>query len=144
MIKNSLEIKSKDKSYQVTMLNTIDELIEEINSFSNVILIVDDFIFKNYKYLFENLNKNLTVVSIEASEESKNLQSLEFVLNAFQSNYVNKSTTIIGIGGGILQDIVFFASHVYYRGLDVYFIPTTLLAMCDSCIGSKCGLNLNE
>ena len=49
MIKNSLEIKSKDKSYQVTMLNTIDELIEEINSFSNVILIVDDFIFKNYK-----------------------------------------------------------------------------------------------
>lgn len=107
MIKNSLEIKSKDKSYQVTMLNTIDELIEEINSFSNVILIVDDFIFKNYKYLFENLNKNLTVVSIEASEESKNLQSLEFVLNAFQSNYVNKSTTIIGIGGGILQDIVF-------------------------------------
>ena len=47
MIKNSLEIKSKDKSYQVTMLNTIDELIEEINSFSNVILIVDDFIFKN-------------------------------------------------------------------------------------------------
>ena len=37
MIKNSLEIKSKDKSYQVTMLNTIDELIEEINSFSNVI-----------------------------------------------------------------------------------------------------------
>ena len=48
MIKNSLEIKSKDKSYQVTMLNTIDELIEEINSFSNVILIVDDFIFKNY------------------------------------------------------------------------------------------------
>lgn len=143
MIKNSLEIKSKDKNYQVIILSKIEELIEEINSFSNAILIVDEFIFKNYKYLFENLNKNLAVVSIKATEESKNLQSLEFILNTFQSNYVNKSTTIVGIGGGILQDIVFFASHVYYRGLDVYFIPTTLLAMCDSCIGSKCGLNFN-
>ena len=79
MIKNSLEIKSKDKSYQVTMLNTIDELIEEINSFSNVILIVDDFIFKNYKYLFENLNKNCTVVSRQADEDPNNLHECGLV-----------------------------------------------------------------
>lgn len=116
MIKNSLEIKSKDKNYQVIILSKIEELIEEINSFSNAILIVDEFIFKNYKYLFENLNKNLAVVSIEATEESKNLQSLEFILNTFQSNYVNKSTTIVGIGGGILQDIVFL-HHMFIIGV---------------------------
>lgn len=142
-MENSLEIKAKDHNYQVIILREIKALIKEINVFSEAILIVDEYIYKNYKFIFENIKKKLNILAIESKEKSKNLSSLEVILKYFQCNNVTKSTRIIGIGGGIIQDITFFVSHIYYRGLEVYFIPTTLLAMCDSCIGSKCGLNFN-
>ncbi len=48
------------------------------------------------------------------------------------------------MGGGITQDITTFASNIYLRNVDWYFFPTTLLAMSDSCIGGKCGINMGE
>ena len=48
---------------------------------------------------------------------------------------------MIVIGGGITQDIGSFVGACYKRGFDWTYIPTTLLAQCDSCIGSKSGLN---
>lgn len=49
--------------------------------------------------------------------------------------------TLISIGGGIIQDITGFVASTLYRGLNWVFIPTTLLAQADSCIGSKTSLN---
>jgi 3-dehydroquinate synthase len=50
---------------------------------------------------------------------------------------------LVGVGGGVVQDLSTFVSHIYYRGIDWTFIPTTLLSQADSCVGSKCALNLN-
>jgi 3-dehydroquinate synthase len=46
------------------------------------------------------------------------------------------------VGGGIIQDLCAFVAHVYHRGMAWRFLPTTLLAMCDSCIGAKSSINL--
>jgi 3-dehydroquinate synthase len=54
-----------------------------------------------------------------------------------------KENTLIAIGGGITQDICSFSAHIYYRGIKWILVPTTLLAMADSCIGAKCCINLN-
>jgi len=53
-----------------------------------------------------------------------------------------KETNIVVIGGGITQDVSCFAASVLYRGVDWYFVPTTLLAQADSCIGSKSSINM--
>lgn len=58
--------------------------------------------------------------------------------------YINerkKNAVIISIGGGIIQDITGFVANILYRGIKWIFVPTTLLACCDSCIGSKTSLN---
>ncbi len=64
--------------------------------------------------------------------------------NFFQQNNATKQTIIIAIGGGVIQDITTFSAHVYYRGLRWVFVPTTLLSMCDSCIGAKASINFNN
>jgi 3-dehydroquinate synthase len=56
---------------------------------------------------------------------------------------MRKNSTLVCIGGGITQDIAGFISSVLYRGVEWVFIPTTLLAQADSCIGGKTSINLN-
>src|SRR6202044_2708720 len=52
-----------------------------------------------------------------------------------------KKTKIISIGGGITQDVSGFVASTFYRGLNWVYVPTTLLAQADSCMGSKTSLN---
>ena len=55
-----------------------------------------------------------------------------------------KNHRLIGIGGGIIQDITAFIASIMYRGVDWFLFPTTLLAQGDSCIGSKTSINFGE
>lgn len=142
-MESCIEIISISKKYKVTFITEIDELIYEINNFKEAVIVVDDYIYKKYSYLFKKVNQDFLIISLEATEQAKTLSQVEILLKSLQENNVTKSTTILAIGGGIIQDITSFVSHIYYRGLDIHFFPTTLLSMCDSCIGSKCGLNFN-
>jgi 3-dehydroquinate synthase len=51
---------------------------------------------------------------------------------------------LIAIGGGITQDAVSFVASMLYRGVEWIFVPTSLLAQCDSCIGSKTSINFRQ
>ena len=57
---------------------------------------------------------------------------------------MKRHDTLVSIGGGIVQDVTGFAANIYNRGLKWMFIPTTLLAQADSCIGSKTSLNFSN
>jgi 3-dehydroquinate synthase len=52
--------------------------------------------------------------------------------------------TVLAIGGGITQDLSAFAASILYRGIDWAFLPTTLIAQADSCIGSKTSINIGD
>jgi 3-dehydroquinate synthase len=84
---------------------------------------------------------NIPTKLITAKEDSKTLIGIGQVISWLQENNCNRSSTLIAVGGGILQDIATFAAHVYFRGIRWIYVPTTLLSMSDSCIGSKCGIN---
>lgn len=77
----------------------------------------------------------------EATELNKSMGSVLDIVRVLELNRVNKSNKIIVIGGGITQDVGGFAATMYKRGIPWVFIPTTLLAMADSCIGGKLCLN---
>ncbi len=142
-MESCIEIISKSKNYKVIFISKMDELVYEINNFKEAVIVVDNYILKKFNYLFKKVNQDFLIISLEATEQAKTLSQVELLLKSLQENNVTKSTTILAIGGGIIQDITCFVSHIYYRGLDILFFPTTLLSMCDSCIGSKCGLNFN-
>ena len=79
---------------------------------------------------------------MDAVEEMKNMDTVMKIVEFFRKAGVLKNWKVICIGGGITQDVTTMASDLYLRNIDWIFYPTTLLSMCDSCIGGKCGLNL--
>jgi 3-dehydroquinate synthase len=84
------------------------------------------------------------VYYIDAVEKEKNIETvLDFVRFLVSKKFTKKSKLIV-VGGGITQDIAAFSAAVYKRGIKWVFFPTTLLSMCDSCIGGKTGINFES
>jgi 3-dehydroquinate synthase len=81
-------------------------------------------------------------VLIADGEKAKTLATVSRLYDAFADNTLDRSATIIAIGGGVIGDIAGFAAATYLRGLRVIHVPTTLLAQVDSAIGGKTGVNL--
>lgn len=81
------------------------------------------------------------VVEIEPGEEHKTLQTVERLYERFLALELDRSSVVIGVGGGVVTDVTGHAAATYLRGLPFGFVPTTLLAQVDASIGGKNGVN---
>ncbi len=81
-------------------------------------------------------------LGIRAGEKAKSLQVFGQVLDFLAANHVNRQGILWVVGGGVTGDLGGFAAASYLRGIDYMQVPTTLLAMVDSSVGGKTGLNL--
>ncbi|MDB5369546.1 MAG: 3-dehydroquinate synthase [Roseomonas sp.] len=81
-------------------------------------------------------------VTVPPGESSKSFQSLGTVLEALLAAGVDRRTTVVALGGGVVGDLAGFAAATALRGLPFIQIPTTLLAQVDSSVGGKTGINL--
>ena len=77
-------------------------------------------------------------------EDEKNLTRVEKIYSALMEKGIRRNFTLVAVGGGILQDLVGFAASTLFRGVPWTFVPTTLLAQADSCIGGKTSLNFGR
>ena len=81
------------------------------------------------------------VVLIPDGEAHKNGATLDDLLTRLLELHVERSTTLIALGGGVVGDIAGFAAAICQRGIPFVQIPTTLLAQVDSSVGGKTGIN---
>jgi len=79
--------------------------------------------------------------SIPAGERSKSMTQLEGVLAFLERQQIDRGGCVIAVGGGTVGDLAGFAAAVWQRGVRLVAVPTTLLAMVDSSIGGKTGVN---
>ena len=84
------------------------------------------------------------MIVVNAQETQKSYEQLIPIIQELINCGFRKNHKLIGIGGGIIQDITAFISSIMYRGVNWMFFPTTLLAQGDSCIGSKTSINFGE
>lgn len=80
-------------------------------------------------------------IFITAREANKTLSSVEDVMVQLSEKGMTKNNKLVVIGGGYLQDIGTLVASLYMRGVEWTFVPTTLAAMGDSCIGGKSSIN---
>lgn len=78
---------------------------------------------------------------LPAGEGTKNLDQLRQLTDWLLDQRVERSTTVVALGGGVIGDIAGFAASIVLRGIDVVQIPTSLLAQVDSSVGGKTGIN---
>ncbi len=82
-----------------------------------------------------------TIHSFPAGEESKNAHTLQGIYDALVDGGYSRSSTILALGGGVVGDLAGFAAATYMRGIAFVQVPTSLLAMVDSSVGGKTGIN---
>jgi shikimate kinase / 3-dehydroquinate synthase len=88
-------------------------------------------------------HKSNTVI-LPAGEEYKNLELISLLWKSFLENGLDRKSTVIALGGGVVGDMAGFAASTYMRGIQWIVIPTTLLAMVDASLGGKTGFDLPE
>ncbi len=101
------------------------------------ILITDDNILTLYGASFGDF----PVISIGLGEKHKTLETLQLIFDKLVEFEADRSTFIVGIGGGIVCDVCGFAASIYMRGLRFGFVSTTLLSQVDASVGGKNGVN---
>ena len=115
--------------------------IKLLNEENRILIITDDNIYNLYN---DNL-KNYKILVIDSGENSKSIENVQKILKYLLINkYNRKDTLLVGFGGGVIGDLTGFVASIYMRGIKYVQIPTTLLAMVDSSIGGKTGINFNN
>jgi 3-dehydroquinate synthase len=85
-----------------------------------------------------------SVLLLDATEINKSLERMPAYVEHLLQCGIRRNQRLVAVGGGIIQDITCFLAATLLRGVDWLFLPTTLLAQCDSCIGSKSSINCGD
>jgi 3-dehydroquinate synthase len=138
----------KHYKYPVYFNNTFNELpqIMKEQQLSNKVLIVtDNNVEKHYYNTIEKLlidnEFNVYKYVFEAGEVSKTLNTISGIYDCCLDNRLDRNSTIIALGGGVVGDISGFAASTYMRGINFMQVPTSLLAQVDSSVGGKVGVD---
>jgi len=137
-----LTIESNIRDYDVVFEKNFD-FLETLSKIENSIMIIDRNVFSLYQEYFSNIDES-NLFLFDAIEENKTFDYVKEIYDFLLRKSVKRNLTIVSIGGGITQDITGFVASTLYRGVNWVFVPTTFLAITDSCIGSKTSLNYDK
>lgn len=93
------------------------------------------------RHALAQADKKHFVLELPDGESHKNMHSLNRLIDGLTEHRLGRDGGVIAYGGGVIGDVAGFAAAVYMRGVAFLQIPTTLLAMVDSAIGGKTGVN---
>ncbi len=128
------EIRSSSGGYPVRLTDV--SVREAVAACQGSFVLADSF----FRDQLEGMD--LPIIFIEATEEAKKFEAVGVLIEQCREQGLSRSGRIVALGGGVVQDIAGFVATVYMRGLEWTFLPTTLLAMVDSCIGGKSSINV--
>ena len=114
-----------------------------MTSLQNPIIVTDENVAKFHLEKMQSLLQAKAII-IPAGEEHKNLETISLLWKSFLENGLDRKSTVIALGGGVVGDMAGFAASTYMRGIDWIGIPTTLLSMVDASLGGKTGFDLPE
>ncbi|WP_013321715.1 3-dehydroquinate synthase [Gloeothece verrucosa] len=126
-------------------LSQLADQISPLNLGKKVLLVSNPQIYEYYGESVVNCLMAagfvVTTHLIPEGEIHKTLDSITQIYDAALENYLERSSTMIALGGGVIGDMTGFAAATWLRGIPFIQIPTSLLAMVDAAIGGKTGVN---
>ncbi len=147
MMSHTIQVELGSRRYpiQIGIGHDLGAFIRQVAPRSTQAMVVTD---ANVRLHAEALERQLTLhsfstnlVSVPAGEGSKSLAMAEFLYDQLADWPADRRTLVVAVGGGVVGDLAGFAAATYARGLSLVMVPTTLLAMVDSSVGGKVGIN---
>ena len=130
---------SNSSTSKVVVGEKIANLSQYMPSACQVILLVDENVEQLYKKELSTYERLI----VPLGERNKTLATVESLARQLLSLGADRSTFIVGVGGGITCDIANFVASIYMRGVRCGLVSTTLLSQLDASIGGKNGVNLD-
>ena len=127
------------KLSEIHYSNKFDDLDSQLKNFINQekhVIIIDSKLSS-----IINLDPKFKTFEIEINESTKDLNTIQKIWKIMFSESLDRSSKIIGIGGGVLSDLVGFATSTFKRGANLSLVPSTFLGMVDAAHGGKTGFN---
>lgn len=137
----------KKQNYAIKIQSGLLENIKWLpNTYEHIVIITDDHVCSYYGESFSAQLKHhgfhVLLLPFPAGEKSKNAKIKQKLEEQILSHgYGRNDTLILALGGGVTGDLAGFVAATYMRGIPYIQIPTTLLAMVDSSVGGKVGIN---
>jgi len=139
---------STEHNYKYLIGSDLDFLAQYINThydINNAFIIIDERVEslhgQRIRSAFENVGIELLSQKVPQGETSKSLEQYTQLCDFLLSNKIRRGSPIVAIGGGVTGDLAGFAAATVLRGVPLIHVPTTLLAMVDSSLGGKTGVN---
>jgi shikimate kinase / 3-dehydroquinate synthase len=137
-----------DVSVQAGCLDKLGEQTLSTGLRGPVALVSDDNVAELYasraEAALEGSGLAAFPITIPAGELNKNLDTVSYLWEAFLQARLERNSTVVALGGGMVGDLAGFAAAVYLRGVPWVTMPTTLLAMADASLGGKTGVDLPQ
>ncbi len=128
------------------LLDRIGPLVKGLGRWTTVAVVSDQVVGPLYAdrvaASLERAGLQTARCRMPAGEAHKTLETVSSLYNQFLAAGLDRSGLILALGGGVVGDVVGFAAATFMRGLPVIQVPTTLLAMVDSSVGGKTGVDL--
>ena len=147
MILESLEVSLAERSYAIQIGRGLSSSLRRVVAADladgrKLAVITDASVARQQAAFMEHAFGDLPVLVLPAGESTKAFHHLEHCANFLAEVGLDRGGRVFALGGGVIGDLAGFAAASYYRGIGFYQIPTTLLAMVDSSVGGKTGINL--
>ena len=149
LLQHRVQIKTDTSAYPIIIGEGLLEACRDmLKSYPRLFLVTNDTLFDLYHEGFieplENEIPYLSHMAIPDGEKYKNIETLNTIYEQMSSQGLGRDGCVVALGGGVVGDMAGFAAATFMRGIDYVQIPTTLLAMVDSSIGGKTGINLSK
>ncbi|MFH1849587.1 MAG: 3-dehydroquinate synthase [archaeon] len=138
--------KKADSSYDIIVGSRIGIPVQ-LGNCSSCFIITDSVVKKLYgvQLLAEVQKRNRAhLLSFPAGEKHKTLDTFSGLIDMLHAQGADRRSLIIALGGGVVGDVAGFVASAYMRGIDFIQVPTTLLAMVDSSVGGKVGVDTKD
>lgn len=144
-----IDVKLPQQSYQIVIeaqgLDDLGKWMSSLNLGKKVLVVSNREIFRHYgERAIASISCagfDVTSCTIEAGEEYKTPATVQKIYDAAVDIPLERSSTLVALGGGVIGDMTGFAAATWLRGINFVQVPTTLLAMVDASIGGKTGVN---
>lgn len=132
----SWQIRVAGGACEVRLGEPLEDVIERVGP--RRVLVVTD---SNVRAALGERLGGFDAVEVGLGEGAKTLATVEALYEAFLDRRLDRSSLVLGVGGGIVTDLAGFAAATFHRGLPFAFAPTSLLAQVDAALGGKNGVN---
>ena len=145
----SIQVALAENSYEISIapgnLDRLGSKCRELNLGHKVMVVSNPTVFALYGdraiSALRQANFEVSYCELPDGERYKTLESIAHIYDQAFDRGLERSSTLVALGGGVIGDMTGFAAATWLRGINVVQVPTTLLAMVDSSIGGKTGVN---